>query len=274
MKKIISSFIVVFLSALFVSAQDVVVCNFDNIWPKTEVTGFGAIQHKYWNTGGVTGSGIVADPSDMGNTVASITPANLSKTHGGGISFKMSPDSYSSNDYSAISFKVKSSSSYAFRFFQVLGKQTGGQVGNYTNFLAYTGGAAWQTIIIPILASQKNYTFDIVTLNLTVNAAEEPIADLQFYLDDVMLVPVTTAIKLVEASGSEKCAVYANGILNIKNINNPTAIKIYSAAGLLIYESVQNNDFSINLSDRGLSSGLFLVNMNDGREQVTRKIIL
>jgi hypothetical protein len=72
---------------------------------------------------------------------------------------------------------------------------------------------------------------------------------------------------------SDVQVVFDGKILNVSGINRKTAISIHSITGLKPYQDEYNADFSIQLNKK-LNSGIYLVSLFDGKEQITQKIIL
>ena len=67
--------------------------------------------------------------------------------------------------------------------------------------------------------------------------------------------------------------VLQGGILTVNNINKNTNVMIYTTLGKLLYKSEQNYDFSINLYDLHLPSGILLVSLSTDKERIIKKII-
>lgn len=70
-----------------------------------------------------------------------------------------------------------------------------------------------------------------------------------------------------------KLIEFKNGILNFKNIDENSEIRIYTTEGKLIYRSNQRYNFSINLSDLNLPTGVLVVSLNSNNTRIIKKII-
>jgi hypothetical protein len=268
MKKFFSLLIIVWMSVFTGSAQ-VLIVDWDEVWPAQDVTAWGNIFNEFWRYS----DGIVRDPDNQSNYVAWVSYTKRDPAEGG-IIFKT--PTFSSADFYGIAVKMKSNQLNNFRFVFTLEKSAGGQAGNWTSFPAYTGNGAWQTVVFPFIGSQTDYEFDKFSINptTTITDPDTPLPTFDFYIDDVMLITEDiTSIPSVQA-GNEKKILYGNGVLTIDDIEEKAKIAIYTVAGILAYETEQDGRYSVDLRKLGIPSGLLVVKVCDGTGQFTKKIVL
>jgi hypothetical protein len=262
MKKVFLS-VMVAANFLALSAQDVLLFDFSTKLP----TG-----NWPWTAWGGISMNVVDDASSLGNKVVQIK-FNEDKKSGPGITMNTA-EKISTDDYAGFTIKVKSDipATPGLIFTFVLERTDGaGTKGNWSTFPKYQGNGGWEIMQFPFLASQKGFSFDRIALNLTTHGTTIP-ANSLVYLDDVTLVTsFSTGTDNVKA---DNYSIFSeNGIVSVQGISGNTDVKIYTALGSLVYNARQNANFSVDLREYGVSSGILFVNINDGIVQKTRKVL-
>lgn len=80
-----------------------------------------------------------------------------------------------------------------------------------------------------------------------------------------------SSTSLKKTKETDMVVAYQNGNFTINHIRQKTFVRIYDIAGMLIYESEYEHDFSVNLSD--VPSGILIANIYDGNVQLSKKIV-
>lgn len=257
------SFIILMVAANFLAlnAQNVLLFDFSTKQPALST----------W--GGGTTAAIVDDASSLGNKVGKVTFTQAKKT--GPVLMTTSPqEMYSSSAYAGFTMKVKSDipadPGLIFTFTIENGSASRG---NWSTFPVYTGNGGWVTMEFPFLDwSTGDIDFDRICLNMTTHGTEIPSGS-EIYFDDVTLVTSFTPTGMETAQADNHKIISKDGIVAIQGIKNNTDVKIYTALGALVYNAQQHTDFSIDLREYGVSSGILFVNLNDGAVQTTKKIL-
>jgi photosystem II stability/assembly factor-like uncharacterized protein len=83
----------------------------------------------------------------------------------------------------------------------------------------------------------------------------------------------TTGSSIVRNRVEEINISHDRNFLNVTGISRQTQINIYTLTGLPLYRAIYNTDFSVNLNER-IRTGVYIVSLFDGEEQITQKIIL